>query len=70
MRYWEDYDRFEFEVMLCDYIDNYDLKIDDPYFLEMILDSVYADLKVHEKIENYEHCHKLKNFMIWINREF
>lgn len=70
MRYFQDYDRFEFEGMLTDYIDMYDLELDNPYFLESLLDSVYGDLKVHEKIENYEYCHKLKHFMIWASREF
>lgn len=73
MQFREDhggFDLFIFNEMLYDYIKGYDLEWDDPLFLEELLDAAYADLKVHERIENYEECHKIKNFMQWACEEF
>lgn len=66
----EDFDIFLFNEMLYDYIKGYDLEWDDPNFAEKLLDAAYADLKLNERHEAYEECHKLKHFMIWASREF
>ncbi len=73
MRYTEPgggFDEFQMNDVLYIYTTNYSIEWSDENFLEELLDAAYADLKMHERYEEYEECHKLKHFMVWAADRF
>lgn len=72
MRYTDEdsLDEFLMNDILYHYIQTYEIEWADSEFLERLLDAAHADLKLNERNEAYEECHKLKHFMLWANERF
>lgn len=62
MRYTVD----EFEILMYQIVRRYELDWDAVSLFIDVEDCAYAELKLNEHLENYEHCALLVEFIKWV----